>query len=127
MSLKVAVLALVASVSAGVLPAGYAAYGAYNYPLAYGYTAAAPTYTYATAAAAPTYTYAAAAPAYTYAAAPAYTYAAQPYAAAVAPVAGVYAGTYDASVAYSQMYPLAEPYIDGQVEAEAYGSKVRGG
>merc|ERR1711964_894055 len=79
----VAILACVASASAGVVPAGYA------YPAAYGYTAAAPV-----AAA-------------TYAAGPyAYGYAAQPVAYAHAPVAGVYAGHYDPSVAYANLYLL---------------------
>merc|ERR1711962_701812 len=44
-------------------------------------------------------------------------YAAHPVAAgyAAAPVAaygGVYAGSYDPSVAYANLYPAAEPYVD---------------
>merc|ERR1712013_13611 len=86
----VAILACVASASAGVVPAA-----GYAYPAAYGYTAASPV-------AAGTY---------------AYGYAAQPVAYAQAPVAGVYAGTNDPSVAYANLYPLAEPYVDVQVPA----------
>merc|ERR1712107_961580 len=56
----------------------------------------------------------------TYAHAPAVTYAAQPVAASVAPVAGVYAHTYDPSVAYAQLYPAAEPYVHEEIEAEPY-------
>merc|ERR1711902_155897 len=90
----VAILACVASASAGVIPAA-----GYTYPAAYGYTAAAPV-----AAA-------------TYAAGPyAYGYAAQPVAYAHAPVAGAY----DPSVAYANLYPAAEPYVDVQIPAEEY-------
>lgn len=102
----VAVLALCASASAGVVPNVYHA-GAYAYPYAYGYTAAAPAYAYAGAP----------------------VVHAQPLAAQVAPVAGLYHAV-DTSVAYSQLYPAAEayihediaaePYIDAQIEAEPY-------
>merc|ERR1712027_43256 len=47
-------------------------------------------------------------------------YAAQPIGAAVAPIAGLYAGSYDPSVAYSRAYPLAEPYVHVEVPAEPY-------
>merc|ERR1711962_402444 len=52
-------------------------------------------------------------------------YAAAPVAAgyAAAPVAaygGVYAGSYDPSVAYANLYPAAEPYVDVQIPAEPY-------
>merc|ERR1711868_29734 len=93
----VAVLACVASASAAVIPA---AYNGYAYPYAYGYTAAQPIATVA------------------HAAAPV-AYAAQPVTYAAAPVAGVYAGV-DASVAYANLYPAAEPYVHEDIAAEAY-------
>merc|ERR1712087_1010570 len=56
-------------------------------------------------------------------AAPAAVTYAQPIAAHVAPVHGLYhgyAGLYDASVASSRAYPLAEPYVHEDIAAEAY-------
>merc|ERR1719513_272933 len=47
-------------------------------------------------------------------------YAAQPIGYAAAAVAGVYAGSYDPSVAYANLYPAAEPYVHVQVPAEPY-------
>merc|ERR1719357_945093 len=95
----VAALCLVASASAGVLPATYLG-SPYAYPYNYGYTAASPVLSYAAHGGV--------------------AIAHQPIAAAVAPLAGVYAGTYDPSVAYSQLYPVAEPYVHEDIAAEAY-------
>merc|ERR1712002_184404 len=79
----VAVLAFVASVSAkAAILASHPLAAGYGYPYGYGYTAAAPI---AAAAAPVTYT--------------------------GAPLAGVYAGIYDPSVAYANLYPAAEPYV----------------
>merc|ERR1719500_2161061 len=90
----VATLACLAMANAGVdLPAGgYAHPGAYA---GYGYAGAAG---YAGAVG----------------------YAAGPVVAAAPAVAygGVYAGSYDPSVAYANLYPAAEPYVDVQVPAE---------
>merc|ERR1712110_535805 len=94
----VAVLACVASASAAVVPA---AYNGYAYPYAYGYTAAAPVANVAAYHAAPVAQVA-------------------PVSYAAAPVAGVYAGVYDPSVACANAYPLAEPYVHAQIEAEPY-------
>ena len=49
-------------------------------------------------------------------------YAAGPVVAAAPAVAygGVYAGSYDPSVAYANLYPAAEPYVDVQIPAEPY-------
>merc|ERR1739842_260196 len=94
----VAVLACVASASAAVVPA---AYNGYAYPYAYGYTAAAPVANVAAYHAAPVAQVA-------------------PVSYAAAPVAGVYAGVYDPSVAYANAYPLAEPYVHEEIAAEPY-------
>merc|ERR1712001_355704 len=94
----VATLACLAMANAGVVvPAGgYAHPGAYA---GYGYAGAA-GYGYAGAAG----------------------YAAGPVVATAPAVAygGVYAGSYDPSVAYANLYPAAEPYVDVQVPAEPY-------
>merc|ERR1712231_51431 len=103
----VAVLALAASVSAkaAILAGAYGAHplaAGYGYPHGYGYTAAAPI---AHAA---------------YAAAPV-AYAHRPVAYAAAPAHGLYAAAaYDPSVAYANLYPVAEPYIHEEIGAEAY-------
>merc|ERR1711962_94694 len=96
----VAVLSLAVAASAGVAPTVNYAVSPYTYPFNYGYTAAGFRY--------PAY---AAGAYHGYAANHHVAYAAQPVAAAFAPVAGVYAGLYDASVAYSQLSPAAVPYV----------------
>merc|ERR1712066_325568 len=88
----VAVLACLSAASAAVLPAGVV--GSYAYPHAYGYTAAAPV-----------------------------AYAGQPIAYNTAPAAvlgGVYGAAYDPSVAYANLYPVAEPYVHEDIAAEPY-------
>merc|ERR1712029_301213 len=86
----VAALACIASASAAVIPA---AYNGYAYPYSYGYTAAQPV---------------------------AHIAAASPVTYAAHPVAGAYAGVYDASVAYANLYPAAEPYVHEEIPAEPY-------
>merc|ERR1712127_290913 len=100
----VAVLALAASVSAkaAILAGAYGAHplaAGYGYPHGYGYTAAAPV---------------------AYAHQPV-AYPQQHVAYAAAPAHGLYAAAaYDPSVAYANLYPVAEPYVHEEIAAEAY-------
>merc|ERR1712179_857220 len=91
----VAALACVAMANAGVVAPGYA--GHLGYAGAYGGLPLA-GHGYATGAVG-------------YAAHGALGYAAH---------GGVYAGSYDPSVAYANLYPAAEPYVDVQIAAEPY-------
>merc|ERR1712106_882879 len=99
----VAILACAAMANAGVVaPAGYAGYA--GHPVAAGYAGYNGYAGYAG-----------------YAGVPAVGgYAAQPIGYAAAPLAGVYAGHYDPSVGYANLYPAAEPYVHVEVPAEPY-------